>query len=203
MRSKLYLLFLALCFTLVLGSGPASANAGVPMLFLMWPVSWLLLVPIIIVEGAVLRNFIDLTRRRSVLVSAAANAASTLFGIPLTWLILLGIEVFLTDASAYGLETPVKRLLAFTVQAPWLNPYESALHWLVPAASLVLCVAFFLVSVFSERLVVRLLEPHADPVAVARWSWRANLITYGVVVGALLLLLITALMRHGLFTQTS
>lgn len=173
------------------------------MIFLMWPVSWLLLVPIIFVEGAVLRNVLDLSRRRSVLVSAAANAVSTLFGIPLTWLILLGLEVFLTNASAYGLETPAKRLLAFTVQAPWLNSYESALHWLVPAASLVLCVAFFFVSVFSERLVVRLLEPHADPVAVARWSWRANLITYGVVVGALLLLLITALMRHGLFPQTS
>ena len=203
MMSKLHLFFLVLFFTLILESAPASANAGVPMLFLMWPVSWLLFVPIIIVEGAVLRNVLDLTRRRSVLVSTAANAVSTLIGIPLTWLILLGLEVFLTNAEAYGLETPAKRLLAFTIQAPWLNPYESALHWLVPAASLVLCVAFFLVSVFSERLVVRLLEPHADPIAVAHWSWRANLITYGVVVVALLLLLITALIRHGLFTQTS
>ena len=184
---------------LLAGGGPVLADAGVPMLAVVWPISWLLLLPIVIVEALVAQALLDLEPRQSLVVAAKANVASTLIGIPLTWLLLLLVELLLSKGLAYGLGTPTDKLLAFTLQAPWLIPYEGSLHWLVPAAAIVLCVPFFIVSVFTERAVVRRLLPQASPSAVTHWSWRANLITYGFVLCALAVIVAISLARHGLY----
>jgi hypothetical protein len=177
--------------------GWAFANAGVPMLALIWPISWLLLVPVILVEAAVAREVLSLSSRRALLVSTVANATSTLLGIPITWLVLLGLEILFTGGgTGYGLNTTAQKIVAFTVQAPWLIPYEGSLHWLIPAAAIVLCIPFFFTSVYAERLVARRLATGTARSDVVRWSWRANLITYGVVVATLIVLLAMALLRH-------
>jgi len=175
-------------------SGQAFADVGVPMLALMWPISWLLLVPVIVVEAAVAHDLLCLASRRALFVSAVANTTSTLLGIPITWLVLVALEMLLTSGGrAYGLHTTAQKIVAFTVQAPWLIPYEGSLDWLVPTAAIVLCVPFFFVSVYAERFVVRRLVSDAGSSAVVRWSWRANLITYGVVVAGLVVLLAIAI----------
>ena len=198
MRSTSQLVSRTLVFGLFMTSGQAFADAGVPMLALMWPISWLLLVPIIVVEAAVAHDLLGLASRRALFVSAVANAVSTLLGIPITWLLLVALEMLFTGGgSAYGLHTTTQKIVAFTVQAPWLIPYEGSLHWLVPAAALVLCVPFFFASVYAERFVVRRLASDAAGSAVVRWSWRANLITYGVVIAGLIVVLAVAFLRHG------
>jgi hypothetical protein len=178
-------------------SSVASADAGVPMLYLIWPGSWVLFVPIVVVEAIVARRLLDLAVGRSLALSAVANAASTLVGIPATWGALLLVEILATSGGeAYGLDTVPRKILAFTVQAPWLIPYESDLGWLIPSAAIFLCIPFFFASVLIERFMARRMAPTCPPGAVSRWSWRANLLSYSLILTLLFVLLAEALLSH-------
>lgn len=175
---------------------PASANIGLPMLAAVWPVSWLLLGPIAAIEAALARRLLELETRRAWRVSIAANAVSTFVGLPLTWVLLVVIEMLTTGGRALGLDTPLALFQSVVLQAPWLIPYpEEVLPWMQLAAALVLCVPFCFMSVFVERFVVLRMQPDAPPAAVRRWSWRANLWTYGGIVAGLLVLLGFALFQ--------
>jgi len=165
-------------------SAPAAAwaDAGVPMLVLLWPAAWALLVPVVLLEAEVARRRLALPYRDGLRVAGVANAVSTFVGIPVTWGVLVVVELVATGGRALGLGTLAGRIAAVTVQSPWLIPYEADLDWMIPVAALVLCVPFFFMSVFVEAFIARrLLASHA-PAHVRSWSWRANLASYGAIV---------------------
>lgn len=174
----------------------ARADAGVPMLALIWPASWILFIPIVAIEAWVARRIVGLTVKRSVLASAVANAVSTLVGIPLVWGLLVLIEAFVVPkgGQALGIDSFWHRAYAVTVQAAWLIPYESELHWMVPVAAIVLLVPFFFASVFLERLVFRRFCS-SSPELSRRWSWVANGATYSFMLTGLVVVLVVALVR--------
>jgi hypothetical protein len=71
--------------------------------------------------------------------------------------------------------------------AAWLPPFRDAPSWLVPAAGAVLCVPFFLASVWIERNVAqRFAGLHSG--AVRRWAWWANVASYSVIASTLTIL---------------
>ena len=120
-----------------------------------------------------------------------------MIGIPLTWVLLAGLEMLATSGGrAYGLDTWPRKVLAFTVQAPWLIPYEPELAWLVPAAALVLCVPFFFVSVLIEYSIACRILRELPKSATSQWSWRANLVTYGAIVLGLAAILVVAVLNR-------
>lgn len=97
----------------------AEANAGVPMLALIWPASWILFMPIVLVEGAVARRVFGVAWPRAIRLAAGANAVSTLAGIPATWLFLLALEF------AVGYVVPVTRpAWASALLAPFLGAVD-------------------------------------------------------------------------------
>jgi hypothetical protein len=174
----------------------ARADAGVPMLVLIWPASWILFIPVVALEAWIARKIVGLTVKRSVLASACANAVSTLVGIPLVWALLVVIELtFSKGGQGFGIDTFWRRAYAVTVQAPWLIPYESELHWMIPLAAVVLLVPFFFASVFIERVVFRRVCS-SSPELARRWSWMANVASYSFILAGLVVVLIVALV-HG------
>lgn len=185
---------LLLVVLLLLFPSPARADAGVPMLALVWPASWALLIPIILVEALVARRILGLGWKEAARRAGIANLASTLVGIPLTWGVLVVIEMlFQTIADS---ATTVSRLLntipgkiaTVFLTAPWLVPYEDELDWMVPAAALLLIVPFLFVSVWVERRYFdRKKELPSE--LVKTWSWRANLLSYGMLAVCLAVLL--------------
>jgi len=158
----------------------AQANAGVPMIFIVAPILGWAIVPIIVAEGAALKFLLALENKRAYLASALGNALSTLVGIPLTWGLLVGLQLLSGGDGAHGIATPLQKIGAVTWQGAWLIPYEDHLFWMIPAACLFLTVPFFLVSLWSERIVcTRLLKGH-DRDAVCRAVLYANTLTYAV-----------------------
>ena len=83
----------------------AHANPIAPMLVVLWPGSWLVLLPVIVVEALVARRLLHLEFRESLKLSAVANLWSTLVGIPMTWcvLLLLGLIAKPLEIFAEGL----------------------------------------------------------------------------------------------------
>jgi hypothetical protein len=167
---------------LVITPGVVHANAGVPMLFLAMPAFVISLLPIIAVEAFYLSKSLALSTGQSVRTVSIANVVSTVIGIPLTWVLLVLLQMVTGGGSAYGINSLLSKVLAVTWQAPWLIPYENDLHWMVPVAGLVLLVPFFFASWWSEYLVSKIILKEISAIEVKAKIRNANLISYGLLV---------------------
>ena len=120
---------------------PARADVGIPMLAVMWPPAWLLLIIIVPVEAYFARRILALDWPGALALSARANLVSTLVGIPVTWFVLALVEfgtgyvIYLLRFGDADTSPLVQRALAITVLAPWLGPGDWLSPWIVPAAA--------------------------------------------------------------------
>jgi len=158
---------------------PILANAGVPMLALHLPVIFASLLPIILVEALVARRLLGRPLKRSLGPVAVANAVSMLAGFPLLWFCAVAGQMLVGGGGGLGLETWWQKLYAVTVQSAWLIPYESDLHWMIPAAGLFMLIPAFFVSVWIERIVLqRFFWRDETRDRLRRYSFRAHLASY-------------------------
>ncbi len=130
------------------------ANIGMPMVCVTVPTMLLALPLIAVAEAFVLSRVCRLPFKEAWHGALRANLWSTLLGIPVAWFALVAAQIAGGAGRAWGLDTPMDRLAAVTLQAPWLIPYEREMYWMLPAASLVLLAPFFLASVLAEYLVL-------------------------------------------------
>ena len=154
------------------------ANAGVPMLMVYGPVLLLALIPIILLETAIINRTARLGFGAMFWRIGVANALSTLVGVPLTWIALVVIQLITGGGAAHGAGWH-----SVIWQAPWLVPHEEDLHWLVPAAGLVLTVPFWLVSVVIESKVLAKLcagDSLREGVSIKRLCFLANACSYAL-----------------------
>ncbi|WP_306519921.1 hypothetical protein [Rheinheimera sp.] len=167
---------LAICALML--PGIVYANAGVPMLFLAMPAFLISIVPIIAIETFYISKGLGLSISQSLKTVSVSNIVSTIVGIPVTWFLLVLVQMLTGGGGAYGLDSYMGKVLAVTWQAPWLIPYETDLNWMIPAAGLVLLVPFFFASWWSEYLVSKEML-QALPSNILKVKVRnANLITY-------------------------
>jgi hypothetical protein len=172
------------------------ADVGIPMIAVTLPAMVVALVPVIGMEGLLIRKRVVYKPWPIFRATAAANLVSTIVGVPLTWLALLACETVIGPALSQipGIQNwhgPVARAVGFVFTAAWLPPWGTTSSS-IPLAMLVLLVPFFFVSVWSERLVMkRMLPVSAEEVApeseVSKGQlWRAvrdaNLLSYGFLV---------------------
>lgn len=160
--------------------GVAYANAGVPMLFLAMPAFLISLVPIIAIETLYISKSLRLPFGQSLKTVSISNVASTIIGVPLTWLLLVVIQMVTGGGGAYGIDSVMGKVLAVTWQAPWLIPYEDDLNWMIPVAGLVLLVPFFFASWWSEYFVSKKINKSLPSLNIRDKVRNANLITYSL-----------------------
>lgn len=158
----------------------AYANAGVPMLFLAMPAFLFSLVPIIAIESLYISKGLKLPIGQSLKTVSISNLASTILGIPFTWLLLVVVQMVTGGGGAYGIDSVMGKVLAVTWQAPWLIPYEKDLNWMIPVAGLVLLVPFFFASWWSEYFVSKKINKALPPLSIKSKVRNANLITYSL-----------------------
>lgn len=169
-----------LAFLAILAPSTAYANAGVPMLFLAMPVFLISLLPIIAIEAIYLSKSLKLSLVQSLKTASISNVVSTILGIPITWFLLVLVQMTTGGSGAYGLNSVTEKVLAVTWQAPWLMPYEKDLHWMIPAAGLVLLVPFFFASWWSEYFVSKKMNKTLLPIDIMHKVRNANIITYSL-----------------------
>lgn len=157
---------------------PIIANAGVPMIFLQMPAMLIALIPVIIIELLIAKHLTRLDWKKVSLGVTTANIISTIIGIPLSWGIMLGLELLTTGGGVYT--GPLEKVAAVTLQAAWLIPYENDLFWMIPTAMVVLLIPAFLISVWMERLVCFRFWKSIERVSVKRAVWIFNAISYGI-----------------------
>ena len=164
-------------------SSSANADVGLPMIYLVWPASWVLLPVIIILEALVAKHMLHVGWK-SLKISAVANIVSTIVGIPITWFMLLVGEIVLMKLPLQGVHLPssVGGILTIVLISPWLIPDDQNMHWMVYAAAAAHCIPFFFMSVWCECKVACLLLKEQPRKVIKRWAWRANLWSYGLII---------------------
>ncbi len=182
------LLILGLLFSPCL----AEANIGVPMIFITIPGMLIALFPVILIESLVIAKQLAISFKSSIKAAALGNVISTIVGIPITWVILVAIQIGTGGDSSYGINSPLKKFLAVTWQAPWLIPYEEELYWMIPAATLFLIVPFFFASWWIEYRVERKFINDIESARINRAVRNANLASYGMLALIVLGFLLTA-----------
>jgi hypothetical protein len=171
------------------------ADAGVPMIFITWPAMLVLLLPIVAVEAVFIISHTAFPHKRVVWATASANAVSTIVGIPLTWVILFGCEMFLwqglshTSIGTGRRNSPLTQIVGAIFSAPWLGPVDESGRWVIPLAALVLLIPFLFVSVWVEQQVMKLFfrTPSSEGIqgvdasdsTLRKAVWGANVLSYG------------------------
>jgi hypothetical protein len=150
------------------------------MIFLVMPAYGLSIIPIILIESIYLSKKLEIKASRAAKTATISNLISTIIGIPLTWLLLVLIQMLAGGGGSFGLDTTLGKVLSVTLQAAWLIPYESDLHWMIPVAGLVLLVPFFFVSWWSEYFVSKKILKKNSAQKVKLEVRNANIITYAL-----------------------
>ncbi|HSB08465.1 MAG TPA: hypothetical protein VLM38_03055 [Blastocatellia bacterium] len=167
-------------------------DVGVPMIFPALPVMLVALLPIIVIEALVLRQYLTIPLSKAGEASGLANLASTFIGVPMTWVTLVAAQLLTGGGRAFGLKTLADKFLAVTWQTPWLIPYERNLYWMIPTAALVLLVPFFFVSWYLEYLVAGRILKDFDAKKTKRAVAYANLTSYALLALYLVIVLATS-----------
>lgn len=179
------LFFTLITFFLILST--AYADAGLPMLIVIWPMYWLLLIPIILIESCVSKHYLHATPFHKILWPITkANLISTFFGIPITWVLLYLLEktlILLTKDTHppffYKLPEFWQRIIGIPMQAPWILPYNLDSFWIIPLTAIFLLIPFYFASAWIESVYLsKNLKISSDPILIKKISWKANLASY-------------------------
>ena len=155
------------------------------MIFIQWPLMLAALVPVILVEAILIRRWLPLSYRDAFLGAGRANVYSTAVGIPMAWGIMFLVDLALmlplglvASELHWQLDSPVFQAVAIIVMMAWEVPGDQHVHWIIPMAVALLLIPSFFVSVGIERRSYRRPWPAADPIALNRGVYFANLWSY-------------------------
>jgi hypothetical protein len=157
------------------------ADAGIPMIVAQWPLAAIVLIPVILIEALFNRYRLSISYRDSFAGTALANLVSTVAGVPLAWIVMLLIEITIGSIiPRQWWHSPIGLVLSLFCVA-WLGPSDNTtLSWQVPLALSLLLIPTFFVSVWIERGVCKMVWRSKDQREVNKGVWRANLLSYGL-----------------------
>jgi hypothetical protein len=157
----------------------AHANAGVPMIFLSFPIMLIALLPVIFIETSIFKRIVPIPYKKSFVSNGIANAISTIAGFPLAWGLLLAIELLTTGGSCGpGFDTISKSIITVIVEAAWLCPHEDHLYWLIPTAFIISLIVAFFISLVIEYYVNKRFHKECDKKQIRRAVYIANISSY-------------------------
>lgn len=187
---------------LLIVPGVALANAGLPMLLVVWPLSICAILPVIALESWVINRTLNVGWRTAIIQMTKANVLSTLVGIPLAWIASVALDYSLSYFVVEVIGSPfypprsLGDLGRTILSAPWLGGFSTGGHWRIPVATIALLVPCFFASFWSEAwYVARILSPTA-PKEARRAVWNANLLSYIMLLTASITWLLAGVVSH-------
>lgn len=169
---------IVIAISAILISSLTHANAGIPMLMLAAPIYIQSFIPIVILETLYLTKSLKVPAIKSAATVTTANLFSTIIGIPLTWFILVSLQMATGGGSYFDFDTTLGKIITVTWQAPWLSPHEGQLGWMIPSAGIILLIPFFFASWWSEYFISKKILKEIPKKEILAKVRNANLITY-------------------------
>lgn len=168
----------------------AQADAGIPMLWLAYPVLLELLLLVILIEALYLKLKLHTAWWRTAGTVAVANIATMLLGFPLMWLIyvMLELSLFWTLDRAGVLNhfgkfsgTTAARIIGIVLSAAWMGDPGAHRHWPILLAFVVLLIPSFFLSGYVEAWILNQNDRLSLQGCDIRSVWQANVVSYIIV----------------------
>ena len=153
---------------------PAHANVMIPIIVTGWLAMFLVLVPVILIEWAVLMRS-GAHFWESLMAMSVANLGSTLAGIPLA----IALEIVV------AMNTPL-------YHESWDPKGSRNRGWMVPVGGVLLLVPFFLLSWWIEAPIAAWILDDLPAQLVDTAVRNGNLVTYGILAALLSAVLVMA-----------
>jgi len=107
------------------------ADVGLPMIFVTFPLMFLALVPVILVETRVAKPKLEGTFGKPAWAIGVANVVSTIIGVPIAWAAMLGVDLLADRLNLVGNGQGLTvRDVIFG--AAWTGPPDNSHDWIVP-----------------------------------------------------------------------
>jgi hypothetical protein len=170
----------------------AHADAIFPTLMLVWPITLLLLIPVIVVEGIYSRSRLNLRAWESIRLVGVANLLSTAAGLPIAHLFSAGFQYLLESIYFRGDRLRVDALKGFV--EPGTLPSHDAVRleflglyprWLLLISAAVMLAICFLISWWVEAWwIARHLKRTQAGMEKKCWpvARNANILSYSILV---------------------
>lgn len=176
---------------------PAFANVGLPTIIFVWPISWLLLLLVVPIEARVATRILNIPFKKGLGIATRANIISTIAGIPITWLLLVVVELLVGGghrSTSGELMSTGEQIYHALIEGPWMVADIWAPDWAIPLSIFVMNIPFFFMSVFVEKLAVaRYIDNECTAELLEKWSWEANLLSYTLINGGVLILIVVGI----------
>lgn len=160
-QRSLFILTLGIFLTL---SSVAYANGGLPFTVLVYPTLWLLFIPIVLIEFLIHKHVLKLSAKRAFSLTLKANIFSTLWGIPITLLILPIDITFMVLAISSGSDS----------------------SYSAPVAVLAMYIIFFFFTIWYERRYFLKHLSDITPDLITRSIIIGHIASYGVMIGSII-----------------
>ena len=159
--------FVYILFFIGLLTSQAFANIGIPVIGVLYPFELVALIPVIIIEFFVSKKHLknQVTWKSNLLGVSLANIVSTIVGVPIVWLLLLGLQLLT------GIYFPA-----------WLLPLGKNFTWVIWLAVVTILIPCFFMSYWVEhkvfRFSVKKISRNNSPDNYKKAIWKANLASY-------------------------
>lgn len=200
---------IAILLLLAIFPSVAFANAGLPMLAILWPLSLPAFLPVVFIESYIINKDFSLGYRNSLNLVTKANIFSTAIGIPIAWVACFIIEMLLMmffvkvmGTKSYppsvinGIPEPFETITKVLLTFPWMGPWKEGGHWIIPFATSLMLVPCFYVSYWSEYWFLKGKLPNENKIKLLASVKKANLCTYTLLLLSCLVWLLTGHFYH-------
>ncbi len=177
----------------VVGLAPATAwaNAGLPMLVVVWPAAWVGFAPIVLVEAAIWQKALGKGYMKAFSLSLWTNLGTTVIGIPVTWGVLLVYEICAEKILAWLCEIGIvdckwlnkatmSPIYDMIVRFPWMYAGPDTPYWFYVVAFTILIVFFFFMSWKVEYFMARSMQKDVPLKVLNKAALVANLLSYAL-----------------------
>ncbi len=89
----------------------AFADAGLPMIAMIMPAFALAIIPIVVIESIYISKKLQLPGKAVGKTVTISNLVSTVIGIPLTWFLLVVIQMATGGGKAHGLDSVMGKVM--------------------------------------------------------------------------------------------
>jgi hypothetical protein len=200
---------IAILLLLAIFPSVAFANAGLPMLAILWPLSLPAFLPVVFIESYLLNKDLSLGYRNSLNLVTKANIFSTAIGIPIAWVACFTIEMLLMmffvkvmGAKSYpssviaGIPEPFEKIANVLLTFPWMGPWKEGGQWIIPFATALMLVPCFYVSYLTEYGYILKKLPNENKTKLLAAVKKANLYTYALLLFSCLVWFLTGHFNH-------
>jgi hypothetical protein len=174
-------------FALLFFSQSALADVGVPTIMLFEPLMISLLLPVIFVEFMIMRKHLRSLPKLKILKAVSiSNVCSTLIGFPITWMMVLIIQILystLLNSSLdfFKIEWKKQIQIRYFLEPAWSAPHEhpTNVEMLGIGISLtIMLIASFFMSYWIEHKITSKICKETDISLIKKSVWHANIASY-------------------------